>query len=188
MYDGKKYTFVIRSKDRVYGDTSDFRIALPYNGALAEHHDYRISIVKSVFPKSDHYHFWNASGVYYEPAATVKHINSEFVEIHLNFGSPTHGHDTAVGGPRLVHIVNQRLDGQLHSSDQNDAIYYDVSRPNLTELHVQVKDKFGQPAGVMIPSSYPTFGATVSLANLQTALPEWVFVLCVEIVEKKSNQ
>lgn len=175
------YTFVIRSEDRVEGTASDFRVKMPFLGQLANCTEFRVGVVRAIFPQSDSYHVWYVDGTGFVTPNTTSHINSEFVELHLDFGTACKGHDTRTGGPRLVHFVSEGFN-QRHESGPNDAIYYDIAGTTLTELRVRVIDKRNDEAGAMVLDDYPTFSADATLSPGD--LPEWVFVLSVTPTEK----
>ena len=190
------YTFVIHSKDRVYGNTSDFQVRMPFTGELAEAHYWKIKVARCVFPRSNFYSRWystDGTGVH-EPEADALIITSDFLEVRLDFGTPCHVHDTRVGGMRsAVHIVtcqdnlNKTTAHPAYTSDVGQAIEYEIARPQLAELRVSVQDKFGRRARAMKRASFPAYvpQSTTSLINDETDLPEWFFVLYVEGVEKK---
>lgn len=192
----KSYTWVIRSADRIYGTTNDFRVRLPYIGDLADHSEYKIGVVRCHFRKSNNYSKYvisstNEAGAtsytFYEPPGTA-YIPSEFVELHLDFGASCHGFDTAINGPRIVHFVDDTYSTRVHQSGPDDAIFYHVSTPQLTEMRVQVKNQFGKPAGQMQVSEYPAFTTdpVIDLSNHEEELEDFHFVLSV-IPLKKYN-
>ena len=189
----KSYTWVIRSADRVYGTTNDFRVRLPYIGDLADHSEYNIGVVRCHFRKSSNYSKYvstnTSAGTYtfYEPPGTA-YIPSEFVELHLDFGASCHGFDTAINGPRIVHFVDDTYSMRMHQSGPGDAIYYHVSTPQLTEMRVQVKNQFGKSAGQMQVSEYPAFTTDpiIDLSDKEEALEDFHFVLDI-IPLKKYN-
>ena len=195
------HTYVIRSADRVYGNTSDFMIKLPFLGELARHDYYRVSVQRCLFPKHAVYPYWGYTAsqlASFQAENAQRHaINSPWVEVHLDFGSTCRGHDTAIGGGRIVHFVrgadvapqDHALSAGLtpHESKPCDAIPYEIARPNLTELRVCVLNQFGTAAGMQYPGNIPatyTNTAANELSSIETALPDWWFVLQVEPVEK----
>ena len=106
------------------------------------------------------------------------------------------GHDTAIGGGRVVHFVrgadvapqDHTLSAGLtpHESKPCDAIPYEIARPNLTELRVRVYNQFGKAAGMQYSFNIPgSFSNTANeLENIETALPDWFMVIQLEPVEK----
>ena len=188
------YTFVIRSVNRVFEDasrpTSDFRVRLPYQPDLAKHDYWRVSVARVIFPSSDAYitHFDAGQDVYTQPSNHMIYTH-EFLEIRLDFGSACKGYDSSTGGGRFVHFVTcdaHPSAQQRIGSTQADAITYEIARPNLGELHVQVVNKDGQLAGMMQNSNFPSSEATAAgaLHSSESALPEWFMVLHVEPIEK----
>lgn len=182
------YTFVIRSQDRVHGDTNDFRIALPFRSELATHDYWRVSVQQAIFPKSEAYtiHYDDHANAYIIPENNTV-FTHEFVEIRIDFGSACRGHDTAIGGGRMVHFVTSgNLPEDLFKSTPNDAISYEIARPNLSEMHVQVVNKDGYLAKVMNRVDFPTTVQTTPgmLYALESYLPEWVMVLHVQPIRK----
>ena len=189
------YTFVIRSRDRVYEEnsdrpTSDFRVRLPYMSDLAKHDYWRVSIARAVFPMSTAYntHFDEGTDDHTQPSSQLVYTQ-EFLEVRLDFGSACKGHDTSTGGGRFVHYVTcdsfpsaqQRM-----ASTQAEAIAYEIARPSLNELRVQVVNRDGFLAGFMTNDAFPETQATQANAmyDLETALPDWTMVLHVEPIEK----
>ena len=189
------YTFVIRSRDRVYEEhtdrpTSDFRVRLPFKPDLAKHDYWRVSVARAIFPTSTAYntHFDFESDVYTQPSSQLVYTH-EFLEIRLDFGSACKGHDTSTGGGRFVHYVTCDAfpsSQQRIASTQADAIAYEIARPSLNELRVQVVNRDGFLAGFMTNDDFPATQATQANAmyDLESALPEWLMVLHVEPIEK----
>ena len=196
------YTFVIRSQDRLAGgSTNDFSIKLPYLAELARHDYWKVSVQRVLFPKHANYPYeaFLINGTANFQAANTQRlgINSLWVEIHLDFGTACHGHDTAIGGGRVVHFVRgaeiEPVSTTIspgitpHESKPTDAIPYEIARPNLTELRVRVYNQFMQPAGMVYPGNIPeplenTAGA---LASVETPLPDWWMVIQIEPSHEK---
>ena len=197
------HTYIIRSSDRVYGSTSDFMIKMPFLGELARSDYWRVSVQRVLFPRVENYPWWRfvANGfVSFQAQNAQRHaINSPWVEVHLDFGSTCRGHDTAIGGGRVVHFVRGADPAPqdhtlstgltLHESKPCDAIPYEIARPNLTELRVQVLNQFGKAAGLQasynIPSTYTN--TANQLEYIEAALPEWWMVVQLEPIEKNIN-
>ena len=185
------YTFTIRSKDRVYGETNDFRITLPYNAELARSDYWSIRVVRTVIPRTNFYPFWYTSATASTAPDDVQVSTSEHLEMQLDFGTPCHGYDTAIGGAGPVqHIVTNVLTDRdpnrapltLFESTPADAVEYRIVRPNLSELRVRLLDKFGRPARGALPASFPTYVANdnTTLLAAETNLPEWMLVVHIE--------
>ena len=105
-----------------------------------------------------------------EPASTV--ITGDFVEIHLDFGGTAKGHDTSLKGGRFVHVVTGHVVSStaLFESGLNEAVEYEIARPNLSELRVEVKNFNGDPLGIMERDQFPPYTASTSLTNAESTL------------------
>ena len=184
------YTFVIRSADRKFGSTNDFRVQLPFLGDLAKHDYWKVSVQRAVLPKATGANgasIWYQNNTYSVPTGNTVNT-TEFIELHLNFGSACKGHDTQTRGGRFVHIIaidHMITDPQpVVQSRPQDAIEYEIARPGLNELHVQLRNKLGAPLGVMMPADFFPYNAATSLTGSESPLPEWMFILRVEPIEK----
>ena len=175
------YTFVIRSKDRIVGAPNDFRVQLPYLPDLARNEYWCVSVQRCVFPKSNGYTVWVDSTQGLHEPVTNKLLTHDFAEIRLDFGGAAKGHDTDINGGRVVHFVTGRTANvtALFESGPTDSVEYEIARPNLAELHVQVVNAFGAPLGAMLAADFPTFSASATLTNDETALPDWFMILKV---------
>ena len=191
------YTFTIRSKDRVFGDTSDYRITLPYNAELARADYWSIRVARVVIPRTDYYAFWYETTVMPTIPDDDLVSTSEYLQMHLDFGTPCHGYDTELKGAGTVqHIITNAKDlsetnaDPLFESRPADAVEYRIVRPNLSELRVQLFDKFGRPAKGMKRADFPTFVAdqNTTLLSVETDLPDWLFVIHIEATEKNVSQ
>ena len=182
------YTFVIRSQDRAFGDANDFRIALPFQSELAKHDYWRVSIQQAIFPKSNAYtiHYDSTANEYIQPDNNTI-FTHEFLELRLDFGGACRGHDTALGGGRMSHFVtSEQIVDNVFKSKPSDAITYEIARPNLNEMHVQVVNKDGHLAKVMKRTDFPSVVQVVpgALYAAESALPEWVMTLHVQPIRK----
>ena len=184
------YTFIIRSADRVFGSTNDFRVQLPFLGDLAKHDYWRVSVQRAVLPKATGENgaaVWYQNNTYNELLDNTI-ITTEFIELHLGFGAACKGHDTRTKGGRFVHII--AIDHKITEPQQvvqsrpQDAVEYEIARPGLNELHVQLFNKMGVPLGCMKASDFPSYDETTSLVTYESPLPEWLFILRIEPIEK----
>ena len=187
------YTFVIRSKDRVYGNTSDFRITLPYNPELARSHYWKVTVPRVIIPRTNFYQFWFDGNATFPSDELFN--PSEFAEVHLDFGTACKGHDTNLNGAGdVTHIVTNRTTDRsptrsshlLYESVPTDVVSYEIARPNLSELRVQVLDKFGRHLKGTPIASFPTFVADTdqTLLTVEQDIPEWLLVVQIEPIEK----
>ena len=181
------YTFTIRSKDRVFGDTSDYRITLPHNAELARADYWAIKVARGVVPRTNYYSFWYETATSITAPDDVLVSTSEYLQMHLDFGTPCHGYDTGLKGAGTVqHYVTNTSETILFEAKPADAVEYRIVRPNLSELRVQLFDKFGRPAKGMKRADFPTFVAdqNTTLLSVETDLPDWLFVIHIEATEK----
>lgn len=175
------HTFVIRSKDRVAGVSNDFRVQLPFLPDLARNEYWCVSVQRCVFPKANGHTVWydTTAQQLIEPASTV--ITGDFVEVHVDFGGTAKGHDTSLRGGRFVHVVTGHVVNStaLFESGLNEAVEYEIARPNLSELRVQVKNFNGDPLRIMELDRFPNYTASTSLTNDESTLPDWFMILKV---------
>ena len=185
------YTFTIRSKDRVFGATNDFRITLPYNAELARSDYWSIRVMRTVIPRTDYYPFWYTSATSSTVPDDVQVSTSEYLQMQLDFGTPCHGYDTGIGGAGPVqHILTNVLTDRnpnrapltMFESTPADAVEYRIVRPHLSELRVRLLDKFGRPAKGTLPTAFPDFVSSdnTALLEFEQNLPDWIFVIHIE--------
>ena len=185
------YTFVIRSADRVYGDTNDFRVQLPYQPELAKHDYWRVSVQRAIFPKSDAYFVqYDEQNDDFKTPTTSMVYTHEFMELRIDFGSACKGHDTQTKGGRMVHFVtsDEMIPLGIYQSGPNHAVDYEIARPSLGELRVQVFNKDGVLAGMMLSSAFPNFAdgppTAGALSSSESDLPEWTMILHASPINK----
>ena len=181
------YTFVIRSADRIFGSSNDFRVTLPYQPELARHDYWRVNVQRAIFPKSDAYtiQYDERNDEYVVPSNSMTYTH-ESMEIRIDFGSACKGHDTQMRGGRMVHLVTHNE--SVFQSGPGDAIDYEIARPNLGELRVQVVNKDGLPAGMMQQDDFQNFDLGApgvgALYSTETSLPDWTMIIHASPIEK----
>ena len=181
------YTFVIRSTDRIFGTSNDFRVHLPYQPELARHDYWRVNVQRAIFPKSDAYtiQYDERNDEYVVPVSSMTYTH-EFMEIRIDFGSACKGFDTQTKGGRMVHLVTHTE--AAFQSGPGDAVDYEIARPSLGEMRVQVVNKDGAPAGMMQQDDFPNFDLGApdagALLSAETVIPEWMMIVSVTPIEK----
>ena len=181
------HTLLFRSADRVFGSTNDFRITLPYLAALANADVWCVKIERVIIPKNDSFSLWYSSSSTALLPPTNKVFVDDYIEIHLDFGAASKSYDSRTKGQRIAHLVGARTitGSQIMTSFPDEAVKYHVSRPNLNELHVRVVNKRNEPATVLQVNDFPTLtDPPPDISSKEVAIPEWVFVMTIEPVEK----
>ena len=86
----------------------------------------------------------------------------------------------------MVHFVTHTE--AAFQSGPGDAVNYEIARPSLGELRVQVVNKDGDPAGMMQQDDFQNFDLGApgagALYSFETIIPEWIMVLHVTPIEK----
>jgi hypothetical protein len=189
------YTFVIRSKDRQPGGTTnDFKITLPYLQELAASDYWTLSVQRCVFskaPGTNIHGLWfdnrdvDIRDQYVEPH-TNKTFTTDVIEVHINLAGACKGHDTHIGGGRVVHLVTPKVHSTFVSFESgiNEATEYKLSRPNLTEMSVQVKNKAGGLAKTIKIDDWPEYIGEKVYAEEEDP-PDWMMVLQLKKIDSQ---
>ena len=122
---------------------------------------------------------------YVEPN-TNKTFTADVIEVHIDLAGACKGHDTDIGGGRVVHLVTPRVHPTFvfFESGVNEATEYKLSRPNLTEMRVQVKNKEGALAKTLPISSWPEYlGEQTYLTESDP--PDWMMVLQLKKIDSE---
>ena len=167
------HTLVLRSSDRVdpTSKTNDFWIRTGMDAAFNDHTMWRVCVKQIVLPPKS-VPFARANGAW--SVQTNGFVNSGFVETRLTFGTSTKSYDSRIKGSQIVHFepsFSTNNANPAYIGAQHGPVYFDIGRPNSTEIRIQLFDDQGAPLVL-----YDTSGAS---ANSQD-LGEWVIILQLE--------
>ena len=165
------YTLILRSSDRAdpTSNPNDFYIKTGLNSFLNDHTDWRICIKQLVLPPTNVP--WTHNGSSWA-STTNSFLNTSHVELRLNFGGSIKSYDSRIKGSQIAHFepcFKQTNSTSLFTGDQKSPIYYDIVKPNSTEIRIQLFDQEGVPL-----VNYAT-----NSANSQT-LNDWVLIIQIE--------